>query len=114
MKTFLRPFFLIILTITLSNLFAFGQMSRKPSPSKNGTEGMKSKTDSSKRYLNAIKTQAEFDAMARVYNPRTPYALPHAMFVIDRKDKNKIYFVNSQKYQFHQDFANAVYLSLKR
>jgi hypothetical protein len=89
-------------------------MSRKPSPSKNGTEGMKAKTDSSKRFLNAIKTQADFDAMARVYNAKTPYALPHAMFIIDRNNKNKIYFVNSQKYRFHQDFANAVYLSLKR
>jgi len=89
-------------------------MARKPSPSKNGREGLKTKTDTAKRYLNAIKSQADFDSIARVYNPRTPYALPHAMFIIDRKDKNKIYFVNSQKYQFHQDFANAVYLSLKR
>lgn len=105
---------MIILTVTLSNLSVFGQMSRKPSPSKNGTEGMKAKTDSSKRFLNAIKTQADFDAMARVYNAKTPYALPHAMFIIDRNNKNKIYFVNSQKYRFHQDFANAVYLSLKR
>ncbi len=92
----------------------FAQMSRKPSPSRNGTEGLKTRTDSSKRYLNAIKTQADFDAMARVYNAKTPYALPHAMFIIDRRDRNKIYFVNSQKYRFHQDFANAIYLSLKR
>ena len=93
-------------------LTVFGQMSRKPSPSRNGTEGLK--TNSAKRYLNAVRTQADFDAMARVYNAKTPYALPHAMFVIDRRDKNKIYYVNSQRYRFHQDFANAVYLSLKR
>ncbi len=93
---------------------AFGQMSRKPSPSKSGLEGLKAKTDSSKRYLNAIKSEADFNAMARVYNAKTPYALPHEMFIIDRKDNNKIYFVNSQKYRFHQDFANAIYLSLKR
>ena len=104
--------FLIILMFVLPNVF--GQMSRKPSPSKSGLEGLKAKTDSSKRYLNAIKSEADFDAMARVYNAKTPYALPHEMFIIDRKDKNKIYFVNSQKYRFHQDFANAIYLSLKR
>src|SRR6185436_9369792 len=34
--------------------------------------------------------------------------------VIDRRDKNKIYYINSQRYRFHQDFANALYLSLKR
>jgi len=114
LKTLLKNFCLVILTITLGNSLTFAQMSRKPSPSKNGTEGLKSNSDSSKRYLNTIKSQADFDAMARVYNAKTPYALPHAMFIIDRKDKNKIYFVNSQKYRFHQDFANAVYLSLKR
>jgi rifampicin phosphotransferase len=113
LKTF-KILCLMILTIAFSNSVIFGQMSRKPSPSKSGLEGLKTKTDSSKRYLNIIKSQADFDAMARVYNAKTPYALPHEMFIIDRKDKNKIYFVNSQKYRFHQDFANAIYLSLKR
>ncbi len=105
---------LLLLAAFCLPLTGFAQMSRKPSPSQNGNEGLKTKSDSSKRYLNAIKSQADFDAMARVYNAKTPYALPHAMFVIDRRDKNKIYFVNSQKYRFHQDFANAIYLSLKR
>jgi rifampicin phosphotransferase len=107
-------FAVCLLFAAFFSLTAAGQMSRKPSPSRNGREGLKTRSDSAKRYLNAIKTQADFDAMARVYNAKTSYALPHAMFVIDRRDKNKIYFVNSQKYRFHQDFANAVYLSLKR
>lgn len=69
---------------------------------------------SNKRFLLSIKSRAEFDTIARVYHKETPYALPHAMFVIDRKDKNKIYYVNSQRYRFHQDFVNANYLSLDR
>ncbi len=89
------------------------QMSRKPSPSRSGREGLTASHDS-RRFLSAIATQADFDAMARVYNAKTPYALPHAMFVIDRRNKNKIYYVNSQMYRFHADFANALYLSLKR
>ncbi len=48
--------------------------------------------------------------MARTYHQGTPYALPHAMFIIDRRMKNKIYFVNSQKYRFHKDFLLANYL----
>ena len=66
--------------------------------------------DSEKRDLNEIKSREDFDQMARVYHQGTPYALPHAMFIIDRKNKNKIYYVNSQKYRFHKDFLLANYL----
>ena len=61
-----------------------------------------------------IKTRAEFDQLARTYNAETPYPLPHVMFVIDRLDKNKIYYVNSRLYTFHKDFVNGTYLSLER
>lgn len=71
-------------------------------------------TTGEKRFLLSVKSRAEFDSIGRVYHKGTPYALPHAMFVIDRKDKNKIYYVNSQRYRFHQDFVNANYLSLDR
>ncbi|MGC2235653.1 MAG: PEP/pyruvate-binding domain-containing protein [Pyrinomonadaceae bacterium] len=112
MKISKRLFVLFLLLAFCAPIFA--QMSRKPSPSKQGNEGLSNKPDSSKRFLNKIASQADFDAMARVYNAKTPFALPHAMFIIDRRDKNKIYYVNSQKYRFHQDFANAQYLLLKR
>lgn len=92
---------------------AAAQMTGKPSPSRAGREGMIGSADS-RRFLNAVTKQEDFDAIARVYNAKTPYALPHAMFVIDRRNKNKIYFVNSKMFRFHQDFANAIYLSLKR
>ncbi len=61
----------------------------------------------------AIAARAEFDALARVYRD-TPYALPHVLFVIDRKDGNRIYYVNSKRYRFHKDFVNGTYLSLER
>ena len=61
----------------------------------------------------AIEARAEFDALARVYTD-TPYALPHVLFVIDRKDGNRIYYVNSKRYRFHKDFVNGTYLSLER
>ncbi|MBC7910047.1 MAG: PEP/pyruvate-binding domain-containing protein [Pyrinomonadaceae bacterium] len=67
-----------------------------------------------KRSMPKITSRAEFDALARVYHADTPYALPHLMFVIDRKDKNKIYYVNSKRYTFHKDFVNGTYLSLER
>ncbi|HEY0319963.1 MAG TPA: PEP/pyruvate-binding domain-containing protein [Pyrinomonadaceae bacterium] len=64
--------------------------------------------------LPAIRTRAEFDRIARVYNSETPNPLAHIMFVIDRRDKNRIYYVNSRRYTFHKDFVNGTYLSLER
>ncbi|HZB43993.1 MAG TPA: hypothetical protein VE360_02045, partial [Pyrinomonadaceae bacterium] len=69
--------------------------------------------DSVPRSLGAIRTRAEFDSLARVYHD-TPYALPHLMFVIDRKERNRVYYVNSKRYRFHKDFVNGTYLSLER
>ncbi|HWN09532.1 MAG TPA: PEP/pyruvate-binding domain-containing protein [Pyrinomonadaceae bacterium] len=66
------------------------------------------------RSLGVIRSQAEFDSLAVTYDQNTPYALPHLLFVIDRKDKNKIYYVNTKKYAFHKDFVNGTYLSLER
>jgi len=64
--------------------------------------------------LPAIKSQADFDRVSVIYDANTPYALPHVMFVIDRKDNNKIYYVNKKRYSFHKDFVNGTYLSLER
>ncbi len=68
----------------------------------------------SPRSLGAIRSQAEFDSLAVTYDPDTPYALPHVLFVIDRKDQNKIYYINTKRYAFHKDFVNGTYLSLER
>ncbi len=66
------------------------------------------------RYLPAIKSRAEFDSLSRSYDADTPYPLPHVLFVIDRKDNNKIYYANAKRYTFHKDFVNGNYLSLER
>ena len=66
------------------------------------------------RSLAAVTSRAEFNSLAVTYDPDTPYALPHVLFVIDRKDQNKIYFVNTKRYAFHKDFVNGTYLSLER
>lgn len=74
---------------------------------------VRAQTESS-RSLPAVKSQAEFDSLAVTYDPNTPYALPHLLFVIDREDQNKIYYVNTKRYAFHKDFVNGTYLSLER
>src|SRR6266545_4843770 len=68
----------------------------------------------SPRSLPAIRSQSDFDSLAVVYDPNTPYALPHALFVIDRQNGNRIYYVDTKRYAFHKDFVNGTYLSLER
>jgi hypothetical protein len=64
--------------------------------------------------VDRISSRAEFDRLARVYYRGRFHALPHVLFVIDRRDHNRVYYVNSKAYQFHKDFVNATYLSLER
>lgn len=88
----------------------FGQLARKPSPTREPTGTIPKKPDSTKNSLPDISSQADFDLIARTYHQGTPYALPHVMFVIDRRAKNKVYFINSQRFRFHKDFLLATYL----
>ncbi|HEV3471518.1 MAG TPA: PEP/pyruvate-binding domain-containing protein [Pyrinomonadaceae bacterium] len=80
-----------------------------------GTAKQRAAADASSapRSRPALKSRAEFDELARVYTDQ-PYALPHVMFVIDRKEGNRVYYVNSKRYRFHRDFVNGTYLSLAR
>lgn len=98
---------LIILCFALS---VSAQMSRKPSPTREPDDLSTAKPATEKRFSPKVASRKEFDKIARTYHQNTPYALPHAMFIIDRRFKNKIYFVNSQKYKFHKDFLLANYL----
>src|SRR4029450_2086993 len=66
------------------------------------------------RSLPVITSQQQFDTLAVTYDANPPYALPHVLFVIDRKNQNKIYYVNKKRYSFHKDFVNGTYLSLER
>src|SRR5919107_2870046 len=67
---------------------------------------------SAPRSLPALRSRDDFDRLARVYTDQ-PYALPHVLFVIDRRDGDKIYYVNSRRFRFHKDFVSGVYLSLE-
>jgi hypothetical protein len=97
-KQKLRIFLFGVATIVLANFPATAQVV----------------SSSEVRSLPAISTRAEFDSIAVTYDANTPYALPHALFVIDRKDNNRVYYVNTKRFPFHKDFVNGTYLSLER
>lgn len=99
-----------VLILLLAATAATAQMARKPSPTREPKGAMDKKPDSTKNSLPKIESRNAFDSIARVYHAGTPYAMPHTMFVIDRRSNNKIYYVNSQKYRFHKDFLLATYL----
>jgi rifampicin phosphotransferase len=90
-------------TISLSCASLFCALAAAAAGGKEGEE----------RSRHSVASRAEFDRLARV-NTDTGYPLPHVMFVIDRRDGNKIYYVNSRRYRFHKEFVNGTYLSLER
>ena len=109
MNTGKKTFYLLfLLALIVPN--SFGQMAGKPSPTREPKGAMSKTPDSKKRSIPSVKSQAEFDSIARTYHQNTPFALPHAMFVIDRQNKNKIYYVNTQRYRYHKDFLLGTYL----
>src|SRR5689334_17585498 len=99
-----RPALLCLagLLLALATSAAWGQTSPKdaePSraPSQQNLPGVPrhsrgnppAKPASSERSLGRLNSRADFDRMARVYTDQ-PYALPHVIFVIDRRDHDKI------------------------
>src|ERR1051326_4032443 len=71
-------------------------------------------TTSAVKSLDRITSRNDFDRLARIYYRGRFYALPHLMFVIDRRDHDRVYYLNSKLFAFHKDFVNATYLSLER
>lgn len=104
---------LILIGLVLLGLSvgAPAQMSRKPTPTREPKGAMDKRPDSKKNSLLKVNSLAEFKTIGRVYNPGTPYEMLHAMFVIDRRANDKIYFVNSQRFRFHKDFLFATGLA---
>ena len=82
--------FLGTLLIVITALSAAAQLSRKPSPTREPAGAMSKTPDTNKNSLPKVESRNAFNSIARVYHQGTPYALPHAMFVIDRRSNNKI------------------------
>ena len=64
--------------------------------------------------LERVRSIEDFNSLSKTYYRGRFQGIPHLMFVIDRSNADRVYFVNSKLYSFHKDFVNATYLSLER
>lgn len=55
--------------------------------------------------LPALRSQGDFDQLARVYDPGTPMQLAHVLFVIDRQaTPPRIYYIDTPRFALHVRF----------
>jgi hypothetical protein len=108
MKLSLAPFLALCLLLQASAQNRITQHRPGQNPARKDNESV--------RWRPRIDSRAEFDSLSRIYYQGRFYALPHLMFAIDRAAKegagNRVYYVNSKRYSFHGEFANANYGSL--
>ncbi|CAN5591762.1 hypothetical protein BH24ACI3_BH24ACI3_12110 [soil metagenome] len=97
---------LIVFVVTSAFVSSFSQLETETPRSASAITAM----NESKDWIPNVADQEEFDSIARTYHQNTPYSLPHAMFAIDRRDGNKVYYINSRRFRFHKDFLSATYL----
>ena len=113
MKKLLPPLGSILLSSALlaaSISPAQAQMVRKPSAydSVAGSPVDSSGNRVAPASLAALGSRADFDRLARVYDPGSASAMPHVLFAIDRQARPaRLYFINTPRYVFHEDFLQA-------
>lgn len=85
---------------------ALAQTARKPSPYeyRPGNEAAPTSTEGPD-YLSRIDNRAQFMQLARVYNAGTALEMPHLIFVIDRQNAARIYYINTPRIALHEQFV---------
>jgi len=85
---------------------ALAQTARKPSPYeyRPGNEAAATPTEGPD-YLSRIDNRAQFMQLARVYNAGTALEMPHLIFVIDRQNAARIYYINTPRIALHEQFV---------
>lgn len=87
---------------------AWAQLGQKPSGYQPHTGNAAAPVDGSQPgWTSRLGSRAEFDRYARVYDAGTALALPHVLFVIDRGQGDRVYFIQSRRYALHEQFLKA-------
>jgi hypothetical protein len=101
------------LLLTIALLAALNPSAYSQTPAKRGVQSG-GEAASAPRSLERIGSRRDFDLLSRTYYQGRFGALPHVMFAVDRRSRDRVYYINSRLFQFHKDFVNATYLSLER
>ncbi|WP_164074539.1 PEP/pyruvate-binding domain-containing protein [Stenotrophomonas maltophilia] len=83
---------------------ALAQTARKPSAYEHRPDAAQQPAEGPD-YLPRIDSRAQFMQMARVYNAGTALEMPHLIFVIDRRENGRIYYVNTRRHGLHEQFV---------
>ena len=59
--------------------------------------------------LSKLSKRSEFDKIARVYDAGTVFEMPHVLFLLDTQDGNRVDFIHSRQFIFHEDYIRARY-----
>ena len=58
--------------------------------------------------LSAIKSQADFDLLSRIYEQGNEYEIPHILFLIDREDDGRTDYINTPKFRLHEHYLATI------
>lgn len=97
---------MLLLCVTVP---AMAQTARKPSPYeyRPGREAAPVPPATGPDYLSRIDNRDQFMQLARVYNAGTALEMPHLIFVIDRRNAARIYYVNTPRHALHEGFVRS-------
>jgi len=104
------PLFIHVAGLALVGLCSVGealaQTARKPSPYEYRQQDASAPARvTGPDYLERIDSRAQFMQLARVYNTGTALEMPHLIFVIDRRNSGRIYYINTPRHALHQQFV---------
>ncbi|MBH1431930.1 pyruvate, phosphate dikinase [Stenotrophomonas maltophilia] len=83
------------------------QTARKPSAYEHRPEGGAAQVPPAEGpdFLPRIDNRQQFMQLARVYNAGTALEMPHLIFVIDRHDSGRVYYINTRRHSLHEQFV---------
>ena len=97
---------LLVLAVLCEQLDAQAQAQAQPAPAPTVGAGAGQAPARTPDSLPALRSQADFDALARVHNPGTALALPHVMFAIDRlPTPARLHYLNTPRFGLHEHFV---------
>jgi len=98
---------LVVAALLGCTLPALAQTARKPSPYeyRPGREGTTPRLVLGPDALPRLDSRAQFARLARVYNPGTALEIPHLLFVIDRQQGGRVYYLNTPRFALHEQFV---------